>query len=576
LVDALNPLPSNPQESYVYDSVGNRTNSNQNGASTFNSANQLTEDANFTYQYDNNGNVTRKTAKAGGAVTTYEYDAENKLVRVVSPSNTVNYRYDGSGRRVEKEVIAGTTTVTRYVYGNEDILLELNGSNTITARYTHGPGIDEPLIVEKNSQSFYYHADGLGSITEMTNQAGAVAQRYTYSSFGKIESQLDPNFVQPYTFTSREFDGETGLYYYRARQYDTATGRFTQIDPVLSAGNTFTLYLFPSLVDQPARLHPFVYVGNNPTVFIDPNGAFWDAVKSLREVVRDIMRLYRCYQCAEKMEKLTKAIDECNEELAKCKELIDIARFMDKYNLHTSVQPNSIAFRRKCLLRIEVRSSVVSSVGAQCRSSKLNAMTKSVWLMVVGVICGLLLGVVVTTIVQNKSYDGQSLALTMQGNDYLQKKQFDQALSMFHQSLAYAPDEYGPHVGLGEAYEGLGISDVALREFRTAIQLIDLRKENEVSQLIEKVVILSRIGDIYQQIGKQEEAIKSYKQGIALSPKWPDPYFGLGIIYHKNGHFELAKESLTKYLQYETREKRVDDKKAAENLLANIDREKHK
>ena len=121
----MNPLPSNPLESFTYDTVGNRTESNQNGTSIFNSANQLLEDANFTYQYDNNGNQTRKTAKVGGAVTQYEYDAENKLVRVVSPTNTANYRYDGLGRRVEKEVIAGTTTATKYVYDNEDILLEL-------------------------------------------------------------------------------------------------------------------------------------------------------------------------------------------------------------------------------------------------------------------------------------------------------------------------------------------------------------------------------------------------------------------------------------------------------------------
>src|SRR5207244_12900973 len=69
-----------------------------------------------------------------------------------------------------------------YVYDNEDILLELDGSNNITARYTHGPGIDEPLVMEKNGQSFFYHADGLGSVTEISNQAGAVVQRYGYSS----------------------------------------------------------------------------------------------------------------------------------------------------------------------------------------------------------------------------------------------------------------------------------------------------------------------------------------------------------------------------------------------------------
>ena len=66
----------------------------------FNQANQLLEDANFTYQYDNNGNMTRKTAKVGGAVTQYEYDAENKLVQFVSSTgNTANYKYDGLGKK---------------------------------------------------------------------------------------------------------------------------------------------------------------------------------------------------------------------------------------------------------------------------------------------------------------------------------------------------------------------------------------------------------------------------------------------------------------------------------------------
>jgi RHS repeat-associated protein len=259
LIQATNPLPSNPLETYNYDPVGNRTDSNQNGSSVFNAANELNEDANFIYQYDNNGNMTHKTAKVGGAVTTYEYDAENKLVRVVSPSNTANYKYDGLGRRVEKDVIAGSTTVSRYVYDNEDILLELNGSNAIVARYTHGPGIDEPVIMEKNGQSFFYHADGLGSITELTNPLGTVVQRYTYSSFGKIESQLDPNFVQPYRYTSRELDTETGSYYYRARYYEPDVGRFNSQDPKGFGGG----------------INFYSYGDGNPVGRVDPFGLDW-------------------------------------------------------------------------------------------------------------------------------------------------------------------------------------------------------------------------------------------------------------------------------------------------------------
>ena len=99
----------------------------------------------------------------------------------------------------------------------------------------------------------------LGSITEITNQSGTLVQRYAYSSFGKIESQLDPNFVQPYTFTARELDSETGLYYYRLRHYDAGAGRFLQEDPLRFGGG----------------VNFYNYVGGNPTVRIDPFGLDW-------------------------------------------------------------------------------------------------------------------------------------------------------------------------------------------------------------------------------------------------------------------------------------------------------------
>jgi RHS repeat-associated protein len=240
--------------------------------------------------------MTRKTAKIGGAITAYEYDAENKLVRVVSPANTVNYRYDGLGRRVEKEIIAGTTTLTKYVYDNEDILLELNGSTAIVARYTHGPGVDEPLVMDKNSQSFYYHADGLGSITDLTNQTGTVVQRYTYSSFGKIESQSDPNFVQPYTFTGRELDAETGLYHYRARYYDAIAGRMIQTDPIGFI----------------AGLNLYVYSGNNPVNYIDPLGLdYVDAAANYTAGFGDIVSLGLTDYVRDKLGS-NKAVDKCS------------------------------------------------------------------------------------------------------------------------------------------------------------------------------------------------------------------------------------------------------------------------
>jgi len=82
-------------------------------------ANQLVEDGDFTYQYDNNGNLARKTAKVGGQITSYEYDAENKLTRVLRNGTAVNYKYDGLGRRVEKEVIKRGTVCRRGLFQPE-------------------------------------------------------------------------------------------------------------------------------------------------------------------------------------------------------------------------------------------------------------------------------------------------------------------------------------------------------------------------------------------------------------------------------------------------------------------------
>ncbi len=146
--------------------------------------------------------------------------------------------------------------VTRYVYDNEDILFELDGSNNIITEYVHGPGIDEPIAMIRGGQTYYYHADALGSIIAITNSTGQVVQRYEYNSFGEITYQQDPNFVQPYTYTGREYDEESGLYYYRARYYDPKIGRFISEDPIGLEGG----------------INLYVYVKNSPINFTDPSG----------------------------------------------------------------------------------------------------------------------------------------------------------------------------------------------------------------------------------------------------------------------------------------------------------------
>ena len=130
------------------------------------------DDTAFTYTYDNNGNLIQKTDKATNETTDYTFNAENKLIRIDLPSGSIaQYRYDALGRRIEKDVDG---VITRYVYDGEDILLEFDGTNTQIAKYTHGPGIDEPLIMERGGQRLFYQTDGLGSIIDLTDTNGVI------------------------------------------------------------------------------------------------------------------------------------------------------------------------------------------------------------------------------------------------------------------------------------------------------------------------------------------------------------------------------------------------------------------
>jgi RHS repeat-associated protein len=52
-----------------------------------------------------------------------------------------------------------------------------------------------------------------------------VVNKYEYDSFGNLTISTG-TVENPFRYTGRELDSETGLYYYRARYYDPTTGRF--------------------------------------------------------------------------------------------------------------------------------------------------------------------------------------------------------------------------------------------------------------------------------------------------------------------------------------------------------------
>src|SRR5947208_14686054 len=77
----------------------------------------------------------------------------------------------------------------------------------------------------------YDLADGLGSITSLSNAPGALANTYTYDSFGKLIASTG-TLTNPLQYTGREFYQDTGLYFNRARYYDSKAGRLISEDRI--------------------------------------------------------------------------------------------------------------------------------------------------------------------------------------------------------------------------------------------------------------------------------------------------------------------------------------------------------
>ena len=266
-------VPERPFEAEVYelDAEGNRLSSHLSAMHSTDAANRLTDDNNYTYIYDLNGNLTGKLAKAGTGLSdwAYRYDALDQLIEVSQDGAVVeSYRYDAFGRRsiIEMAEGAGLTKITGIVNQGADRVLDIANHNTaepsLAKRYTHGAAVDAPLQLESFDTAgsfearYTYHPDHLGSIRYLTDSAGQIVNSYDYDSYGR--PQFGVTIVeQPFQYTGREWDEATGLYHYRARAYDAETGRFLQEDPIWFQSDDLNVYR---------------YVLNNPTNLVDPSG----------------------------------------------------------------------------------------------------------------------------------------------------------------------------------------------------------------------------------------------------------------------------------------------------------------
>jgi len=127
----------------------------------------------------------------------------------------------------------------------------------------------------ENGSTSFYQADGLGSVTSLSNTAGALGNTYTYDSFGKLTASTG-SITNPFRYTALDFDAETNLQFSRARYYDSNTGRFLSEDPIrFNGGNDFYEYVDNSVT------------GSRDPFGLAPQDAFWP-------IAGDLALYYAC------------------------------------------------------------------------------------------------------------------------------------------------------------------------------------------------------------------------------------------------------------------------------------------
>ncbi|MEW5994824.1 MAG: RHS repeat-associated core domain-containing protein, partial [Candidatus Zixiibacteriota bacterium] len=262
-----NPVAS---EAYGLDGTGNRA-EHRIGQTTY--ANAVDPMNRYTPEY--NGDLDLEYDERGNTTTygdlSLTYDVQGRIVRAQKPGMSAVYVYDGYDRRLLKRV-NGADTV--FVMEGDRVLQEVAGSmGDVERQYVWGSGIDELVVFAPGSARCHVHHDVLGSPVLLTDSNGDAVERYDYNPFGSchVTDEDGGELVgNPYRFTGRSLDSETGLYYFRARHYSTHIGRFLSRDPI-------------GIWGDPGNMgNAYAYVGNNPLAASDPSGCRDDWFTTVR------------------------------------------------------------------------------------------------------------------------------------------------------------------------------------------------------------------------------------------------------------------------------------------------------
>jgi RHS repeat-associated protein len=214
---------------------------------TADALNRYTAVGAVTPTYDGNSNLT------SDGTFTLGYDAENRLTSASGAGNTASYSYDAQGRRKTRTVNSATTVFVTDA-GNREVLEYDGASGAIQRWYAYGLGSNDVLnqmnVAAATRATFV--PDIQGSVIASFDSSSGALSEIGYLPYGKSASASSP-----FGYTGQRIDPETGgLYYYRARMYHPAWGRFLQPDPIGYAGG--------------ANL--YAYLNNDPLNNADPFG----------------------------------------------------------------------------------------------------------------------------------------------------------------------------------------------------------------------------------------------------------------------------------------------------------------
>jgi RHS repeat-associated protein len=238
---------------WVYDAWGNRLQQNTTAGSCFSPVFVVGTNNRIStgpYQYDSAGNMI-----ADGNHT-YSYDAENELTKV-DGGTTATYYYDVLGRRVGKQIGSGVITeYLRDLAGN--VIADKQGSNWATFYLYFGGALTAEYTA---STTQFIFRDHLGSTRLVTAMDRSVLGKVDYQPFGE---QTPGASATTHKFTGKERDDESGLDSFGKRYYTSTMGRWTSPDLVNVTEDR--------VVNPANTLNKYVYGGNNPLKYIDPDG----------------------------------------------------------------------------------------------------------------------------------------------------------------------------------------------------------------------------------------------------------------------------------------------------------------